>query len=372
MTLMLGSDPTELGTASYSIPTKCYSRTTGAACARENVDRNGLALSAAVGYGAAIPSSTSSSVVARSAQVSSYAVDTGSIGTALPLAQLGPDAIGPGAPALKYYNSSGNEFIGFVYLAPVSFQMGSDQAVTDPIRVLAVLSSACHRNDPCKEPPPFKNFHYLGVGFDRGKPFADDPFQSPRDNALLSTEPKPGKTMSQGYVLSGSTITAGITAGNSAGASLVPLTANPSTPGDWLGTPACVSFPSPTDPSGTAVCGSMLLDVGISKMFITFSSKSVEPPVVSGGLGANQTISIVAPSPSSPALAYSVSSGRADGGKSPPATGMAPSSVGLTALPGGRGPVFINTGRHVLFEYRYLFNAQAGEVGFTPLVPKLR
>jgi len=47
-----------------------------------------------------------------------------------PLADLGPDAVGPGGPALKYYDSSGNEFIGFVYLAPVTLQMGSAQATT--------------------------------------------------------------------------------------------------------------------------------------------------------------------------------------------------------------------------------------------------
>ena len=74
-------------------------------------------------------------------------------------------------------------------------------------------------------PPPFADFHYLGVGFDRSTGTASDPFQSPRDNALLSIA-APSGTMTPGYVLSGSTIQAGITAANST-ATVVPLTANP-------------------------------------------------------------------------------------------------------------------------------------------------
>lgn len=371
-TIALDSQPTALGTESYSTPTTCYSGTTGRACATENVGQRGLALSAAVGFGAVVPSSASARVEATSTQPRGYAIDTGSIGTAVPLAQLGPDAIGPGAPALKYYNSSGNEFIGYVYLAPVTFQMGSVQAVTDPIRVLAVMSSACHPGSKCKKAPPFKNFHYLGVGFDRGKPLAYDPFESPRDNALLAVEPEPGSTMSQGYVLSGSTITAGITASDSARASPVRLSANPGAPGDWLGAPACVSFPTFSNTSPTPVCGSMLVDVGIPEMFITFSSAKVEPLVVSRGLTSNQTISIAAPSPSSPSLGYSFSSGPAKRGQVPPPTGMTPRKVQLSVIPGGTAPVFINTGRHVLFEYEYLYNAQSGEVGFIPLERNLR
>jgi hypothetical protein len=370
-TLQLGAHPAALGTVSYSTPTNCRSGSPGTACATKNVDSDGLGLSAAAGYGATVPGAPTSTS-SNSPRFSNYTVDTGSIGTALPLSDIGPDAVGPGAPALKYYDSSGNEFVGFTYLAPITFQMGSVKAETDPIRFLAVSTSACHPGKPCKKPPTFHDFHYLGVGFDRSMPSTADPFQSPRDNALLSIAQGSGGTMSQGYILSGSTITAGITSSNSTGASNVGLTTNSTYPGDWNGTPMCITFPTSSDKSPAATCGTMLMDVGIPEMFITFATKGDEPAAVANGLTADQMIYIYAPDSSSSGFSYHFSSGPA-GGKTPPTTGLNPSSIGLSAQPSSSGAkVFVNTGRHVLFEYQYVFNAQTGSVGFIPLSPKLR
>jgi hypothetical protein len=368
-TMTLAVAPTALGTVSYSTPTLCTGGTTGAACATQNVDSTGLALTATAGYGATVPGAASKTA-STPQKFASYTVDTGSIGTVLPLTDLGPDAVGPGAPALKYYDSSGNEFIGFVYLAPVTLQMGSVQATTDPIRLLAVMSSACHPDKTCTQAPPYASFHYLGVGFDRSLASAADPFQSPRDNALLAIDP-PSGSMTQGYTLSGATIQAGITAANSTAPSPAQLTASTTYPGDWQSLPMCVTFPTTTDPAPTPTCGSMLMDVGIPEMFITFSSASAKPAAVADGLAANQQIQVQAPNPTNPALTLSFSSGPA-GGASPPAVGMAPSAVDLGVLASSGSPVFINTGRHVLFENTYIFNAQAGTIGFAPLVPTLR
>ncbi len=367
--MALAVAPTQLGTVSYSTPTACTGGTTGSACAAQNVDSTGLALSATAGYGATVPGSSAPTASAPE-KFASYTVDTGSIGTALPLTDLGPNAVGPGAPALKYYDSSGNEFIGFVYLAPVTLQMGTERATTDPIRLLAVMSSACHPKKPCTKAPPYANFHYLGVGFDRSLTSTADPFQSPRDNALLAIESTAG-TMTQGYTLSGATIQAGITSANSAAPNPAKLTASTTYPGDWQGLPMCVTFPTAADPNPTPSCGAMLMDVGIPEMFITFQNSDDKPTAVKDGLAANQQITITAPDPSKPALTLSFSSGPA-GGASPPATGMAPSEVEVSVLSTSSSPVFINTGRHVLFENTYIFNAQAGTVGFAPLVPTLR
>jgi len=370
-TLQLGVHPSALGTVSYSTPTNCRSGSSGTACATKNVDSDGLGLSAAAGYGVTVPGAPSSTA-SSSPRFANYTVDTGSIGTALPLSDIGPDAVGPGAPAIKYYDSSGNEFVGFTYLTPITFQMGSAKAQTDPIRVLAVSTSACHPDKPCKKAPTFHDFHYLGVGFDRSMASTADPFQSPRDNALLAIESGSGGMMSQGYVLSGSTITAGITSADSFGASNVQLTSNPTYPGDWNGTPMCIAFPTSSDKSPVPTCGTMLMDVGIPEMFITFSSQSNEPEVVSHGIAADQMIFIYAPDASTSGFAYHFSSGPA-GGKTPPTTGMNPSSIGLSVQPSTTAAaVFVNTGRHVLFEYKYVFDAQSGLVGFAPLPQKLR
>lgn len=367
--LALTTAPTALGTVSYSTPTICPSGTSGTTCAAQNVDTAGLALSATAGYGATVPGAASAASATAPEKFADFTIDTGSIGTALPLDDLGPDAVGPGQPAFKYYDSSGNEFIGFVYLAPVTLQMGSDQVTTDPIRLLAVMSSACHPDKSCTAPPAFADFHYMGVGFDRSNANAADPFQSPRDNALLSIDPASG-AMSPGYTLSGSTIQAGITSANSVAPAPATLTANSTYPGDWESTPMCVTFPTTADPTPAPTCGSMLMDVGIGEMFITFSAEDDEPAAIADGLAANQMIAIAAPNATTPALSYSFSSGPA-GGASPPATGLAPSAVDLGVL-SGSGLVFINTGRHVLFGYQYIFNAQAGTVGFAPLSAPLR
>ena len=366
--LALTTAPTALGTVSYSTPTTCTGGTSGSACATQNVDTVGLGLSATAGYGAAVPGATNTTATAPT-KFANYTIDTGSIGTAVPWADLGPDAVGPGQPAYKYYDSSGNEFIGYVYLAPVTLQMGSQQVTTDPIRLLAVMSSACHPNKTCTAPPAFANFHYMGVGFDRSNATAADPFRSPSDNALLSIDPASGG-MTPGYTLSGSTIEAGLTSANSTAPTPAALTPNTTYPGDWNAVPMCVSFPTAAESTPTPTCGAMLMDVGIGEMFITFAAKSDEPAVLANGLPANQTIAIAAPNATTPALSYNFSSGPA-GGASPPATGLAPSAVDLGVL-SGTNPVFINTGRHVLFGYEYIFNAQAGTVGFAPLSTPLR
>ena len=375
ITLSLEHVPTALGTASFSTPTRCPTGTTGSACAAKNVDTNGFSLLASVGYGASVPTSSAPIQDATSAELVPDTVDTGSIGTVVPAAKLGPDAVGPGPTAMKYYDSSGNEFIGFTYLAPVTLSMGSSQAETIPIRVLAVVTSGCHTGKSCKHPPPFANFFYLGVGFDRSGTVVNAPFASPRDNAFLSVEPSSGQTLSQGYLLSGASITVGVTASNTTGFTTEPLSTSSTTPGDWLGAPACVSFPTTAHPSPTGVCGDMLLDVGIPQMYITFTAPADVPAVVRHGLVANQMISFASPSATAPVLGYTFSSGPLPHGAAPPTMGMNPSSVGLSSgsgSTGGTDRVFINTGRHILFDNDYLYDAQLGQTGFFPLAVPLR
>ena len=65
------------------------------------------------------------------ATFSGYTVDTGSLGLLTPLSELptpqptptaGGPVIGPGPFGQQYYDSSGNAFSGYYYLAPVTFQ----------------------------------------------------------------------------------------------------------------------------------------------------------------------------------------------------------------------------------------------------------
>ena len=162
---------------------------------------------ASVGFGAALPGTTTGIVPPPPG--ATFQLDTGSIGTALPLTSIGADAIGPGPTAYKYYDSSGNEFAGYIYLAPVAVTTSTGTVVSTPMLVLGVASSACHPKSKCTTPPGFASFDYLGVGFARATGAPGDPFTSPADNALLSMRSSPSGAMSPGYSLSGSQITIG-------------------------------------------------------------------------------------------------------------------------------------------------------------------
>jgi hypothetical protein len=293
-----------------------------------------------------------------------FTVDTGSIGTAVSIADLGPDAIGPGGPAMKYYDSSGKEFIGYLYLAPVAINAGGTWLTTAPIRVLGVVQASCNpKKAGCK--PQTTPFHYLGVGFDRGGTEAEGPFTSPADNALLQVQAPSGQSITPGYVLSGSTLQVGLTSTN--GFQTESLTSSSTVPGDFNTAEGCVALPPVTT---TEVCGTILLDVGVPEMFLT-----VKPgALVSGSLPlkSNQVIDISFGS--MPAIAtYSFSAGAVPGGKSPIAVGEAPSKVEASYTHQSTAPpVFINTGRHVLFGYSYLFDAAHGLIGLQPLTSPLR
>jgi hypothetical protein len=84
-------------------------------------------------------------------------------------------------------------------------------------------------------------------------------------------------------------------------------------------------------------------------------------------LDPTDTVGVTVGTGSPPPLTYSFAVGP---GRAPAATGMNPSTVDLLHL--STSGVFVNTGRHVLFDVDYLFDARAGRVGFQPLAVPLR
>ena len=359
-TIPLATAPAAIGTSSFRTPTLCTSDPTLPSCQNAKDRIPALGLKAAAGYGLTPPTS----------KIGRFTIDTGSIGTVVPIGDLGPAAIGPGAPALKYYDSSGNEFVGFTYLAPITLEMGT-ATVTAPIRLLAVEAVSCFLAGTCSNASA-ATFHYLGIGFDRESKQAQDPFASPSDNALLQAGDSSPATFAPGYILNPSSITAGITAADSTAFGTESLTASPRSPGDYLGAPGCISFPATLNGPATPTCGSLLVDVGISQMYVTFRTKKDKfTALPSGGLPANQAITITTPG-ESPALSYSFSSGPTAGGVSPPQIGQAPTSVDvsvtkLAAIPTMEGQVFLNLGRNAIATNSYLFDAASGQIGFGPL-----
>ncbi len=306
---------------------------------------NTLDVQAAVGYG-------SSPKLAR------FTIDTGSLGVVVPAAELGPDAIGPGAAGLVFYSSSKFTFYGNMYLAPVSIMTESGVVQTNPIQVLAITSSRCDKPG-CTPPPP--NLHYLGVGFDRNDPVVGDLFHSPAENAFLNvTDASGGTDIAQGYVLTGNTTAGaalGIAAATLANFDTVDLMTSAMQWGDWLTPHGCFGFPAL--PGAPQFCGTVLLDVGISAMFLDLApslrpAEAVDNRVTPPSVPVNTKVNILAgDDPNAPAMAYSFYYNPAS-----------PSGPAPTEIEWAAGSAFVNTGRNPLQWFDYLYDSQCGKTGY--------
>ncbi len=355
----------ETGSAEATLPAVCDSGAPGT-CPTETVQSTGIRVDAVFGYAEGWPTSATAppAVSPAPGDVHPFTVDTGSIGAAAPIDQLGPNVIGPAGPASKFYDSSGYEYMGFLYLAPVSIRDEDDGLIaTIPIRVLGVQTSGCVPGYSCTSAPDPGTFHYLGVGFDRNTPGPGDQLASPTDNALLQLQAPGGGHFAPGYIASGTGVQVGLTSSQLSGFATTALTTSSTVPGDWLTSPGHVSITPPAG-SDTPTSTGVLVDTGITEMFVDAA------PGTSGLLhldGADTVGVMVGADTDTPQLQYSFLAGT---GLVPAATGMNPSSVGL--LHKQTSGVFVNTGRYVLFQQEYLFDARRGEVGFRSLSSPLR
>jgi plastocyanin len=320
---------------------------------------NGLAINAAVGY-----NNPTASVM------QSFTIDTGSLGVVVPANELGPNITGPGAPSEKYYDSSGNIYSGFIYLAPVSFQTSAGTFVsTTDIPVLGVTSTSCAPNarqcDPNRPPP--NNLHYLGVGFDRNSTTPGDRAVGPTYNAFLNlnSAANGGSDIAPGYRLNGAAgqVTLGMTSAVTNGFTAAALTQNQTVPGDWNTSPGCFGFPA----QSAQFCGTLLMDVGITEMFLQLveNQRPAGTTQTSGNsiiVPLSTRMSILAGSAASPIMSYQFTNGLSS-------DVMAP--IGNNGVPNvtwaGSGSTFVNTGRRVLAGFNYLFDAQCGQVGYQAL-----
>jgi len=308
------------------------------------------------------------------AALTTYTIDTGSLGALVPSSKLPHDSnvIGPAGPGVKVYNSSGNTYSGNYYLARVSVQIqGGTVVQTIPIVVLGIDKAYCTgpSTKPCYQNPPSPTLHYLGVGFNRNSTAPGDLFNSPTANAFLhlTNNVKNGTDVSPGYILTpndSATVT-GLTLGVPAasGYAVVNLTPNPSVPGDFKPQAGCYSFPGLPKPN--QFCGTALLDVGIDEMFLdlpfaqrpagSFDSNNEVPAKV------NMTIQMGAQN--TPAMEYSFISVQSN----PPNGSPAPTSVHWSRPKPKAAQIFVNTGRRPLYDYDYFYEGQCGQVGFSKL-----
>lgn len=291
-------------------------------------------------------------------------MDTGSTGVVVSATAIaGFDALPVLGPGTLTYTSSGRVMRGVYVRTPVTV-IGADgtQFTTRPIPVLAVTRIDCLATArDCVPIAAPRRVAMLGVGFARARD--RQPGAGPERNPFLALPGMGDKgvpgTLGRGYVVGRRAVQVGLAAADKAGFSRVRLTADAKT-GDWSPTPACLALDARTPPA----CGTLLLDTGVTTMFLTLPDaqtlglEELDPRgerVVADGVPL-----AVRPGPRAGAPAYGFTVGdRADP--------VAPEGVILVG--GGTRAPFVNTTVRALNAFDYLFDADAGEVGFRPLSP---
>ena len=294
----------------------------------------------------------------------SVLMDTGSHGIVVPKSALGPGAVGPGPAGHMEYSSDGKVFSGHDYLAPVMISVGGTKVTTVPVKVLAIDTGSCAPGFPKCKPAQVRkdarSVSMLGVGFDRGK---QTNAPSPDTRAIASTAGTPPElanaflalkdivqgSMHPGYIVSATGVTLGITAANGAGFDEAALTAGGTGPGDWGGVAGCFGFPGLV--TYQQQCGSVLVDTGIASAILALPLAQ-RPASMQTKIPDGTKVAIDVGPSGAPAFTYDFTTG-------------AGSPVTPTSIRWASGsPAFINTGRALIAQHDYLFDAGSGRLGF--------
>lgn len=275
--------------------------------------------------------------------VSSYTVDTGSVGVVVPASEV-PN-LPTNAPAGSLtYSSSGLKLTGVWATLPMTFpgavRSDSGNAVaTATVPVLAVTSGTCTgtgvNSGSCTGAIP----HMLGVGFGRGT----DVTTAPTYNPFLNLAEMGAGTMRRGYTISRAGITLGLTTTAVSGYTRQTLVS--------AGTPAAGTHNDWTTPSGsfaiggTTYSGVVLLDTGLLNMIVE-DAGIPQSGTVTGGTSMSVTLGT---------QSYSFKAGDS-GAQTPTSVSYASASHGT----------FVNTGLRALGHFDLLFDADGGYFGLKP------
>jgi len=222
-----------------------------------------------------------------------------------------------------------------------------------PMEVLGITSVTCDPAYPsCTPPADASGIGLMGIGFDRGTP--DEPLEPPDllGNAFLQVSDVVTGRIRPGYTITTDGLTVGLANADVARFASAEISLTPSTTelGDWSMMPGCFSFPGLS--GGGPFCGELLMDTGIASMILALpvaQRPSTLTPTIPNGVA----IAISMPSATMPAFSYSfTTSGTTN------TNPMAPSSQRWAS-----GSAFINTGRHVIARYDYLYDPGCGKVG---------
>jgi hypothetical protein len=279
-------------------------------------------------------------------------VDTGSRGFVVARAAIGPRAADTGRKGFVEYTSDGLILSGEYFLAPITFHTAHSTVSTIAVRVLGVESSRCDPAYPhCVPESNIDHVGVLGVGY--GEYAKTDGSPTTEVNPFLElTAMQDGRAL-RAYVITRNGITLGVTTAQLASFRQVALqkTAGQDLPGAWNPAQGCFALP---DFGNEPRCGTVLVDTGIGTMIVGLDA-TLRPPVLANGIPNGTRIRIGLPAFTSAAMSYAVSVGSASDPLAPQGNPAARWSIS--------GP-FVNTGRHLLAGYDYLFDADTGHIGF--------
>jgi hypothetical protein len=286
-------------------------------------------------------------------------LDTGSTGIVVSASDIpGIDTL-PATPGRLDYSSSGRIMVGKWVTTPVTVE-GKDgtRLTTKPMPVLAVDRIDCRANARnCQQEDEPKGVAMLGIGFGREH---DGQEQSTPDKNPFLAEPAGGERQRHGYIVSRTGVRIGLT-GRDVGSdfAMVKLEPNAKYAGDWTAAPVCISL----DDKLPAACGASLVDTGVVGMYITLPAALAAGKTSANGkgeqtltAGTHLTFAFPGLSPDKPIS--SAGYGFSVGGSDNP---LAPSFLVLNTT---RPQAFVNTSVHFLNGFDYLYDADAGMVGY--------
>jgi signal transduction histidine kinase/DNA-binding NarL/FixJ family response regulator len=241
------------------------------------------------------------------------------------------------------YTSSGRVMIGRWVVTPVALVGREGRRVeTEPMPVLAVTAVRCLENArDCTPHDDPADIAMVGVGF--GREHDAQSQSTPDKNPLLRARGGDGAHR-RGYILSPEGVHIGLTGENTRGDFRFVKLERQADGADWAGTPACISL----DEQTPAACGSMLVDTGVTTMFMTVPS--AQAPVGSRTLPRGTRVAVRAGD-------FDLY-GFAVGGGSP----LAPDGVHLRVS--DDASPFINTSFHLLNGFDVLYDADGGWTAF--------
>ena len=285
-----------------------------------------------------------------------FTVDTGSIGIVVSPGFLGPFVCESNIPFHFEYSSSKNVYEGNWVVACVRFgSPKGDSATTKPMWIRKVVRWKKHNTGDWRYDP---HVYMLGVGFDRGHGHAQDPSIPSSDvNPFLLLEEMCRGAMIPGYILTTTSIQLGLTQASTEGFTIVQLErrhiqdeAGKEQDGDrWAAPMVHLSVSTPPAAPHIEFDASLLVDTGLNYAIVQ-APKGVDPKLTGSRVDKGQRIKIDTLVPPSTLYDFVVDEKQSG----------APDHVQWTHY----GRNFVNTSMYTLEQVDYLYDSQAGHLGF--------